>query len=85
MLMFFEGMLCKQRQSSLMMLRNMRRPPTVLYVLRSGKWDLQSSEFIFPGDVISLTIHANYTKRGRRIVLNKIRLRVTSTSFSSLI
>ena len=35
LLMFFEGMLCKQRQASLLMLRNMRRPPIDMYVLPS--------------------------------------------------
>ena len=32
LLMFFEGMLCKQRQASLFMLREMRRPPVDMYV-----------------------------------------------------
>jgi cation-transporting ATPase 13A1 len=54
MLMFFEGMLCKQRQSSLLMLRNMRRPPVEIFVLRGGRWEERSSEEIVPGDVISL-------------------------------
>jgi magnesium-transporting ATPase (P-type) len=48
------GMLCRQRQTSLMMLRNMRRPPITLYVYRCKKWDLQSSESLVPGDIISL-------------------------------
>ena len=55
MLMFFEGMLCKQRQGSLLMLRNMRRPPVDMYVLRCGTWAIISSEDIVPGDIISLT------------------------------
>ena len=55
MLMFFEGMLCKQRQGSLLMLRNMRRPPVDMYVLRCGAWVVISSEDIVPGDIISLT------------------------------
>ena len=32
LLMFFEGMMCKQRQASLLMLRDMRRPPVDMYV-----------------------------------------------------
>ena len=32
LLMFFEGMMCKQRQASLLMLREMRRPPVDMYV-----------------------------------------------------
>ena len=54
MLMVFEGMLCRQRQSSLMMLRNMRRPPVVLMVYRLGKWGQSTSEEIVPGDIVSL-------------------------------
>ena len=33
LLMFFEGMLCKQRQASLLMLRNMRRPSVPMWGL----------------------------------------------------
>jgi cation-transporting ATPase 13A1 len=56
MLMFFEGVLCKQRQNSLLMLRRMRRPPYSLFVLRGNKWEMQSSDELVPGDVISITI-----------------------------
>ena len=55
MLMFFEGMMCRQRQASLTMLRNMRRPPVRVYVFRSGGWVSVSSDTLVPGDVISLT------------------------------
>eukprot|EP00601_Ochromonadales_sp_CCMP2298_P026898 CAMPEP_0173277052 /NCGR_PEP_ID=MMETSP1143-20121109/3865_1 /TAXON_ID=483371 /ORGANISM="non described non described, Strain CCMP2298" /LENGTH=288 /DNA_ID=CAMNT_0014214099 /DNA_START=120 /DNA_END=982 /DNA_ORIENTATION=+ len=54
MLMFFEGMMCKQRQASLTMLRNMRRPPVRILCYRSA-WVLVSSDSLVPGDVISLT------------------------------
>lgn len=37
MLMLFEGMLCKQRQNSLQMLREMRRPAMPLYRLSRGE------------------------------------------------
>jgi len=55
MLMFFEGMMCKQRQSSLMMLRNMRRPPVRILCYRTKQWLLVSSDTLVPGDIISLT------------------------------
>jgi len=54
MLMFFEGMLCNQRQGSLLMLRNMRRPPVEMYVLRCGTWAMTTSDTLVPGDVISM-------------------------------
>ena len=54
MLMAFEGMMCRQRQTSLMMLRNMRRPPVPIYVYRAGTWEITSSETLVPGDLISL-------------------------------
>ena len=54
MLMFFEGMLCKQRQASLMMLRSMRRAEINILVFRLGKWSYISSEDLLPGDIISL-------------------------------
>ena len=55
MLMFFEGMMCKQRQASLTMLRNMRRPPVRINVYRAGAWVSISSDMLVPGDLISLT------------------------------
>lgn len=55
MLMFFEGMMCKQRQASLTMLRNMRRPPVRINVYRAGTWVSISSDTLVPGDLISLT------------------------------
>jgi magnesium-transporting ATPase (P-type) len=62
--MFFEGMLCKQRQASLFMLRNMRRPPVDIYSLRGNQWVEISSEELVPGDVISLK--AEVLKKKRR-------------------
>ena len=53
MLMIFEGMLCKQRQNSLLMLRSMRRPPVQLWVYRGG-WIETLSLFLVPGDIISI-------------------------------
>jgi magnesium-transporting ATPase (P-type) len=55
MLMFFEGMLCKQRLDGLLMLRQMRRPSMPVQVYRGGKWGLMSSEGMVPGDVVALT------------------------------
>ena len=55
MLMFFEGVLCRQRQQSLLMLRQMRRPPYELFAYRMGQWNIISSDEIVPGDVLSLT------------------------------
>ena len=54
MLLFFEGMLCKQRQNSLLSLKNMRRPPRDLFTLRGGRWSMTSSDELVPGDIISL-------------------------------
>jgi cation-transporting ATPase 13A1 len=55
MLMFFEGMMCKQRQQSLLSLRSMRRPPSPVVVYRMERWMAISSHDLLPGDVISLT------------------------------
>jgi cation-transporting ATPase 13A1 len=55
MLLVFEGMLCKQRQNSLFMLRNMRRPPQQVLVLRCGQWCQISSDELVPGDVVILS------------------------------
>ena len=57
MLMFFEGMLCKQRLDGLLMLRNMRRPSIPIQVYRGGGWKLMSSEGLVPGDIIALTTY----------------------------
>ncbi|CAM9824034.1 unnamed protein product [Chrysoparadoxa australica] len=54
MLVLFECTVCKQRQRSLEMLRAMRRPPHAVYVLRDSTWQLQSTEDLVPGDVVSL-------------------------------
>ncbi|CAB1113837.1 unnamed protein product [Ectocarpus sp. CCAP 1310/34] len=54
MLVLFEAMLCLQRQKNLEMLRSMRREPTLVYVLRAGRWQRVSSEAVTPGEVVSL-------------------------------
>lgn len=54
MLVLFEAMLCLQRQKNLDMLRSMRRESTLVYALRSGRWQRVSSEAVTPGEVISL-------------------------------
>ncbi|CAM9479792.1 unnamed protein product, partial [Hapterophycus canaliculatus] len=51
MLVLFEAMLCLQRQKNLEMLRSMRREPTLVYVLRAGRWRRVSSETVTPGEV----------------------------------
>jgi manganese-transporting P-type ATPase len=61
MLMFFEGMLCKQRQAGVRRLRTMQRPPTTIQVYRNNTWVLTSTELLIPGDVISLS--ANFFKQ----------------------
>lgn len=68
MLMFFEGMMCKQRQASLTMLRNMRRPPVRINVFRMGTWMAISSDTLVPGDLISLTADFG-RKKGNRLFL----------------
>jgi len=65
MLMFFEGMMCRQRQASLTMLRNMRRPAMNIYARRAGAWTRVSSDEIVPGDLISLTTDAFIAKKSR--------------------
>ena len=65
MLMFFEGMMCRQRQASLTMLRNMRRPAMNIYAYRAGAWNRVSSDEIVPGDLISLTTDAFISKKTR--------------------
>ena len=55
MLMFFEGMMCKQRLNSLEMLRNMLRPPIQVYVYRNSQWIITLSHQLVPGDIVSLT------------------------------
>ena len=55
MLMFFEGMLCKQRLDGLLMLRQMRRPSMLVQVYRGQEWKLMQSEGLVPGDIVSLT------------------------------
>lgn len=72
MLMFFEGMMCRQRQASLTMLRNMRRPPVRIYVFRAGAWLAVSSDSLVPGDLISLT--ADMSRRSRGMCSNEFSL-----------
>jgi manganese-transporting P-type ATPase len=55
MLMIFEGVMCKQRQNSVLMMRNMRRPAYPLLVYRNSQWDVMTTDGIFPGDIISLS------------------------------
>lgn len=55
MLMFFEGMLCKQRQASLQQLRDMKKASSVMMVYRNNVWEGISSEQLLPGDVVSVT------------------------------
>jgi cation-transporting ATPase 13A1 len=55
MLMIFEGVMCTQRQNSVLMMRNMRRPPYKIFVFRCGQWMFHSTDTIFPGDIVSIT------------------------------
>lgn len=66
MLMLFEGMMCRQRQNSLLMLREMRRPPITLYVFRGGQWLSGTSDELVPGDVISLATSGSATVKMKR-------------------
>lgn len=63
MLMFFEGMQCKQRLNSLQMLRNMLQAPFPLYVYRHNKWEALWSNELLPGDVISMTTQHSFVTR----------------------
>lgn len=63
MLMLFEGLMCKQRQASLLMLREMRREDLPLLAFRVGKWVTVSSNTLLPGDVICLS--DSYSRSGR--------------------
>ena len=55
MLFFFEGTVVFQRVQSFKRLRAMRVAPRQVFVHRAGKWELRTSENVFPGDVILLT------------------------------
>lgn len=67
MLLFFEGVLAKQRLVSLENLRAMKRQPVPMYVFRCGRWEVSSSENIVPGDIISLSFTpTSDTTMGRR-------------------
>lgn len=56
MLMVFQGMLCRMRQNSLAMLRDMRRPAYHVFCFRQRQWVLVSTDTLVPGDVISLSV-----------------------------
>lgn len=53
--MLFEGMLCKQRQASLQMLRQMRRANVKVSVFRVHEWTTIYSNSLLPGDIMCLT------------------------------
>jgi cation-transporting ATPase 13A1 len=55
MLVIFESTVVMQRQKSLDMLRNMRRPPHAVFVFRQRVWIEMQSYDLLPGDVISLS------------------------------
>jgi cation-transporting ATPase 13A1 len=55
MLVIFESTVVMQRQKSLDMLRNMRRPPHAVFVFRQHVWIEMQSYDLLPGDVISLS------------------------------
>lgn len=65
MLMFFEGMLCRQRQNSILMLRNMRRPPVPVFAYRDSTWRQHASDEIVPGDLISLVTNTTASSGSR--------------------
>jgi cation-transporting ATPase 13A1 len=54
MLVVFESTVVMQRQKSLDMLRNMRRPAYPLLAFRNGRWCELLSDDLVPGDLISL-------------------------------
>jgi len=55
MLMAFEGLMCRQRQASLMSMKSMRRPPVPTLLYRGGGWVATNSNNLVPGDVIALS------------------------------
>ena len=55
MLLTFEGVMCNQRQNSVLMMKNMRRPAYLLHVYRNRQWLETRSDAIIPGDIISVT------------------------------
>lgn len=55
MLMVFEGVMCKQRQNNVLMMRSMRRPAHQILAYRHKKWTVTTSELLAPGDIISIT------------------------------
>ena len=55
MLFFFEGTVVFQRVQSFKRLRAMRVAPRQIFVHREGKWELRTSDHIFPGDIVLLT------------------------------
>ncbi|CAE7573823.1 ATP13A1 [Symbiodinium microadriaticum] len=80
MLLFFEGVLAKQRLVSLQNLRAMNREPSPVYVFRRSKWELISSEQLVPGDVMSLSFEPT-----REIGLNSRKMSTATANTSEKI
>ena len=55
MLLVFEGMLCRQRLLSILMLRATKVVDSSVYVYRLMKWTKLSTFELLPGDIISLS------------------------------
>lgn len=66
MLLIFEATLCAQRFRSLEHLRNVKRPPRHVFVLREHQWRACSSEDLVPGDVASFSVSSTMTTRQSR-------------------
>ena len=71
-------MLCKQRQGSLLMLRSMRRPPTIVWVYREKRWQEITSLDVVPGDVLSLSTEDS---KRRSLILSHHRQQQQSQQF----
>lgn len=69
MLLFFEGMMCRQRQNNVLMLRSMRRPIKPILAYRSNKWGVVSSDSIVPGDIISVQSISDEGTRNNFVIL----------------
>lgn len=61
MLVFFEGMMVKQRQKNFQLLRRMLRPPQPCLCYRGKQWIDMSSEALVPGDIISVKRSSHLT------------------------
>lgn len=66
MLLTFEATLCAQRFRSLEHLRNVKRPPRHVFVLREHQWRACSSEDLVPGDVASFSVSSTMATRQSR-------------------